>query len=380
MTIGIDARFFGPKGKGLGRYTQKLIETLEEIDQENDYVIFLRRENFDDFYPQNPRFKKVLADYHWYSVAEQIFFPFVIYRQKINLMHFPHFNVPILYFKPYVVTIHDLILRHFATRRASTLEPLIYRFKNIAYKIVIWLAIKRAKKIITVSEYVKNDVIRCFGVKLKKVAVTYEGAPEKNFLFPGLKYKLKEFGIAGHYLLYVGNAYPHKNLERLIKAFEILVGNFKKELQLVLVGEEDYFYQRLEEEARDSILINPEIIDRLIFTDFVSDEDLWLLYQNAALYVFPSLCEGFGLPPLEAMSWGVPVVSSGATCLPEVLGGAAIYFDAQNPQDMAEKINQVLTDESLSRTLVREGFEQIKKYSWRKMGEETLRVYFNITI
>jgi len=375
MIIGIDARFFGPRGKGLGRYTQKLIESLEELDGQNDYVIFLRRANFDEFQPKNPRFKKVLADFRWYGLTEQILFPAAIRRQKIDLMHFPHFNVPVFYFGRYLVTVHDLILRYFGTRRSSTLGAVKYYFKNLGYKVVFWLAVKRAEKIITVSDYVKKDLIKNFHFQPEKIVVTPEGAPPRSLPFPGLRYKLREFGLTKPYLIYVGNAYPHKNLERLIKAFEILTGDLKKDFQLALVGEEDYFYERLQAEAKDSILSEPEIFERIVFTDFVADEDLWLLYQNASLYVFPSLCEGFGLPPLEAMSQGVPVVCSGATCLPEILGEAAIYFDPLSPRDMAEKINQVLDDEKLRRDLIAKGFEQIKKYSWKEMGEETLKVY-----
>lgn len=375
MTIGIDARFFGPRGKGLGRYTQKLIEVLEEIDKQNDYVIFLRRENFEEYRPWNPRFKKVYAPWRWYGLGEQIFMPFAIWRQKIDLMHFPHFNVPIFYFGPFAVTIHDLILRHFPTRRASTLDPVSYRLKNLAYRLVIWLALKRAKKIITVSQFVKEDIIKSFGVVAEKIAVTHEGAPERSLPFPGFAYKLKEFGVIKPYLIYVGNAYPHKNLERLINAFEILIEKYKKSLQLVLVGEEDYFYQHLQDLARTAILRSVEVFDKIVFTDFVSDEDLWTLYQNSALYVFPSLCEGFGLPPLEAMSHGVPVAASKATCLPEILGDAAVYFDANKAADMAKKINRILENKNLRQDLIDKGYEQIKKYSWRRMGEETLKIY-----
>ncbi len=387
MIIGIDARFLGPKGKGLGRYTQKLIEALENIDQQNDYVIFLRRENFNEYQPKNPHFKKVLADYRWYSVAEQIFLPFVIVKQKVDLMHFPHFNVPIFCFKPYVVTIHDLILRHFSTRRASTLGPIKYWFKNLVYKIVFWLAIKRAKKIITVSNYVKNDLIKNFKLKPEKIAVTYEGAANINVkaqmspVSPSLSRLagragranvkiLEKYNINKPYLFYVGNAYPHKNLERLIEAFKILAEDFRRDFQLVLAGEEDYFYKRFKKDIKNDA-------NRVIFTGFVTDEELAVLYKSAKLYVFPSLCEGFGLPPLEAMSHGVPVVSSDATCLPEILGEAAIYFDPLSPRDMAEKMNKVLDNENLRRILVKQSFEQIKKYSWQRMGEETLEIYFN---
>jgi len=382
MTIGIDARFFGPKSKGLGRYTQKLVENLEKIDLKNQYVIFLRKENFDEYQPQNQNFKKILADYHWYSMVEQIFMPVNIYRQKVDLMHFPHFNVPVFYFGKFIVTIHDLILRHFPTRRASTLGFLKYWLKNLAYKIVIWLAIHRAIKIIAPSGYVKKDIISSFGVNGNKVVVTYEGSID-NLNLPQSSLESREGApplilrggrgaLNKPYFLYVGNAYPHKNLDNLIRAFEILVCDFKKDLQLVLVGEKDYFYQRLKNFVRQNF---PDAEDRIIFTGFVPDAEMDALYKNASLYVFSSLCEGFGLPPLEAMAHGVPIVSSDATCLSEILGDAAIYFDAKNPQDMAEKISKVLEDESLRQELISRGYEQIKKYSWQKMAEETLQVY-----
>jgi len=379
MRIGIDARFLGPKGKGLGRYTQKLIENLEKIDSQNQYVIFLRKENWDEYEPKSLRFKKVLADYRWYSLAEQIAMPSKIYREKVDLMHFPHFNVPVFYFGPFVVTIHDLILRRFPTRRASTLNPPIYLLKNFAYRLVIWLAIKRAKKIIAVSNYTKDDILRFFKVKPEKIEVIYEGTTQlawRNSFVANSKI-LEKYKIGKPYLLYVGNAYPHKNLERLIEAFKILIRTYQKNLQLVLVGEEDYFYRRLKKLV-SIVFESPREKQEIIFTDFVSDEELTDLYQNAALYVFSSLCEGFGLPPLEAMAHGIPVVSSCATCLPEVLGDAAVYFDAGSAQDIAEKINNVLGDKSLTEKLIAAGYEQIKKYSWRKMAEEMLETYRGI--
>ncbi|MBL7155462.1 MAG: glycosyltransferase family 4 protein, partial [Candidatus Portnoybacteria bacterium] len=139
--------------------------------------------------------------------------------------------------------------------------------------------------------------------------------------------------------------------------------------QLVLVGELDYFYQRL----RKMSSVVPS--GRIIFTDFVSDLDLNILYQNASLYVFPSLGEGFGLPPLEAMAFGLPVVCSKATCLPEVLGQAALYFDPENTEEMAEKIKQVLKDKKLQEKLIDQGFKRIQKYQWSKMAQETAEIY-----
>lgn len=401
MRIGIDARFFGPKAKGLGRYAQKLIEELEKIDDQNDYAVFLRRADFESWQPRSPRFKKVLADYRWYSLAEQFLFPFKLYSQKIDLMHFTHFNAPVLYFKPYVVTIHDLILQKFPTAKSTLFGRVNYFFKNIGYKIIIWLVLARAKKIIAVSQFVKDDIIKSFGVAPEKISVIYEGAPEPDVIASSARAErsnpadggdssgsprrfaprddesiLEKYEIKKPYLLYVGNAYPHKNLLLLAEALKILRRTGHPNLQLVLVGGEDYFYKKLKQENCDSAGVC--FGGGVIFAGFVPDIELEALYKNARAYVFPSLCEGFGLPPLEAMAYGVPVAASNATCLPEILGEAAYYFDAQDSNDMTAKIREVLADENLRQKLIAQGFEQIKKYSWRAMAEETAGVYLNV--
>jgi glycosyltransferase involved in cell wall biosynthesis len=420
IRIGIDARFYGPKQKGLGRYVQKLVENLERIvgddvivrserserrsnpvarlksmkllrrfasrndklsvasrNDQYEFVIFLRKENWSEYQPTSPNFKKVLADCQWYSLAEQILMPFQIRQAKVDLMHFPHFNVPVLYRKPFVITIHDLILKRFPTRRASTLGLIRYWLKNLAYQLVISSAIKRAKKIITVSSFTKNDILRYFRVEPKKVKVIYEGAP----ILSGVSFQsstLRMRSLQGHYsqgqtlkikkpyLLYVGNAYPHKNLERLILAFQKL-SEEKKDLQLVLVGELDYFYQRLQKQFSN--------IEGVVFADFVSDQELAGLYQNASLYVFPSLYEGFGLPPLEAMAYNLPVICSRASCLPEILGEAAIYFDPEDADDMVGKIKRALEDKDLQEKLILEGGKRIQRYSWEKMAQKVFEVY-----
>ena len=372
MRIGIDARFFGPKAKGLGRYTQKLIEELELIDSQNDYVIFLRQENFNEYQPKNEHFKKILADYRWYSLGEQLFFPWLIYRQKVDLMHFTHFNLPIFYFKPYIVTIHDLILQRFGTARGHLLGKIKYGFKSLGYKIIIRLAAWRSKKIITVSKYVKNDITKSFKIASDKIEVIYEGSPislgDEN-----VESGLSEYGIKRPYLLYVGNAYPHKNLPRLIEAFKILKEKDQPNLQLVLVGGEDYFYRQLKKEHCNASGVC--FGGGVIFTGYVPDKKLYSLYAGASVYVFPSLCEGFGLPPLEAMAQGVPVIASDTTCLPEILGEAAYYFNSKNSDEMAIKISEVLKNENLRKKLIENGFNQIRKYSWKKMAEETSKLY-----
>jgi len=367
--VGIDARFYGPIGKGLGRYTQEIVDNLIKLDTLNEYIIFLYKDNYDEFECDGERVKKIKVNIRWYTLAEQLIYPFIIWRARLDLMFFPHFNMPAFTPRKYIITIHDLILTKFPTVRATTLAPWLYKIKNLAYKIIIKLAVRRAKKIITVSNFTKNDLVDYFKLDKKKIVVTYEGVANLNKnrddLFTETQEDqkvLSKYNITKPYLLYVGNAYPHKNLESLV---EVLPEIRKKhsDLSLVMVGKEDYFYARLKENILEKT--------NIIFTDFVTDEDLEILFKNALVYVFPSKYEGFGLPPLEAMAKGCPVVSSNASCLPEILGEAAEYFDPENREEMKNSINKVIVDKKLRGDLIEKGYKQAKKYNWWECANET---------
>lgn len=369
MRIGIDARFYGSIGKGLGRYTQKLIEHLEHIDNKNQYVVFLRQENFEEYKPLNPNFKKVQADYSWYSFAEQIFFPFELKKHKLDLMHFPHFNVPLLYFGRFVITIHDLILTHFPTIKATKLNPLWYWIKYLAYKLAIYSGILRSETVITVSEFTKKDIAQKYGWAKDKIKVTYEACDDFcRVTNISSNQVLEKYGIIKKYILYVGNAYPHKNLEKLMDAFKDVSRVFP-EMRLALVGKEDFFYARLKKYTKDRQIGNVQ------FLGYVDDQELDVLYRFAECYVFPSLYEGFGLPPLEAMAKGTPVVSSDHACMKEVLGDAAYFVDARKSQELSQGILKVLKENKLKDQLVEKGYKQIEGYSWEKMAKETLDIY-----
>lgn len=370
MKIGIDARFFGPIGKGLGRYTEKLIENLEMIDRENEYFVFLRKANFEDYKPKNSNFKKVLADYRWYSFSEQVQFPRLLKQYELDLVHFPHFNVPLLYFGKFVVTIHDLILLHFPTVRSSTLGPLIFWIKFLLYRIVIRLAVARSNSIITVSEFTKKDILENYKkVPPEKISVTHEACEESFLQSPYEDEKiLARYDIIKPYIIYVGNAYPHKNLERLALAFKRITEK-EKDLKLVLVGNEDYFYRRLKE------FVGEKEIKNIIFTGYIPDHDLDTVYANAESFVWPSLYEGFGLPPLEAMNKGVPVISSDHPCMKEILGESVYYFNGRKKKEIFRAIIKVLSEESLRKKMIAGGREQVKKYSWKRMAKQTLEIY-----
>ncbi len=372
MKIGIDARFFGPGSKGLGRYTQKLIIHLEHIDHENEYVIFLRKENFDLYTPKNKNFTKVLADYQWYSFAEQIFFPITLYKQGCDIVHFPHFNVPLLYFKKFVVTIHDLILLRYPTRKASTLGAVFYWSKFLMYRIVIVRVVQKAKIIIAVSQFTKDDIQKQFKVADEKIVVIYEAAEIGVKLPKNTDEILKKYGIINSYMLYVGNAYPHKNLYALVDAFAHYKNDKGTIKKLVLVGTDDYFYRNLQ------LYITKNKIQDIIILHTIEDVLLRVLYERTQLFVFPSLYEGFGLPPLEAQLVGVPVLSSKQSCMQEVLSvDGAKYCDTEDIVAFSNAMKLVDSDKNLRQSLIMNGHKNVKQYSWQKMATQIHNIYTN---
>ncbi len=358
MRIGIDARFFNESG--VGRYLRNLISNLKSLDNQNEYFIFLLKKDYEKF-EETKNFKKVLADFKWYGLAEQFKYPGLLKNYNLDLVHFPHFNVPIFYKGKFIVTIHDLIHWHFNMARASTHGRIIYKLKQLGYRRVFNHAIYKSLSILVPSEYVKNQLISDWKINDKKILVTKEAAEDNLF---GKIGELPE-NVKKPFIFFVGNAHPHKNVEGLIKAFLILRKNYQY-MQLVLSGKDSYFWKKIKNkfEQKD-----------IIYTGFVADDKLSKLYSEASVYVEPSFEEGFGIPILEAMGIGVPVVSSNAGSLPEVGGDAALYFDPKNIEEMASKIQLILNSEKLRNELIEKGKLRVKQFSWKKLAEETLKEY-----
>ncbi len=369
--IGIDARFYGPEGTGIGRYVEKLLENLELIDQKNEYFVFLRTSNFHLYNPKNPNFTKIKADARWYSVKEQVIMPAILVKEKLDLVHFPHFNVPLLYPGKFVVTIHDLTKSNFGSSAASTKIAPVYLTKQNIYKLTLRQAVTRAKIVFTPSQYVKTQLVTNMKVDSKKIAVTPEGADE--FYEPQLspsEGKIKEvfgkYSVKSPYVIFVGNTYPYKNIKVLLES----LAQIPTDLKFVCVSPRNSFLDRVIREAEEL-----GVRSRLITPGFVPDEELKVLLNQALCFVFPSLSEGFGLPGLEAMGVGCPVIAAKATSLPEVYADAAIYFDPRDPKELVRKINSLTKEPKIRNNMVALGYQQVRKYSWKKMAEETLGVY-----
>ena len=374
MRIGIDARIWGSSSRGVGRYIQNLVENLEKVDRKNHYFIFLRENGFKSYQPKNKNFHKVLADVPWYGAKEQVMMPGIFSASNLDLLHVPHFNVPLLYQGKMVVTIHDLTMLKFGGRETSTLPAPIFYAKRAGLRLVTESAARRSAAVIVLSQFVKVDVAKTFGITAKKIFVTYEagilagkGRADREREIENV---LEKYRITKPYFLYVGAFYPHKNVDRLTEAIKILNEKLKKPAQLVLAGGKDVFLERIVRKALEGGALR-----YISLTDHVTDADLIDLYLEAEAYVQPSLSEGFGLQTVEAMALGVPVVQSNASCLPEIGGDAALYFDPYNPRDIAEKLSQVLGKPAVRQKLIEKGRARAKEFSWEKMARETLEVY-----
>ncbi len=369
MRIGIDARMYGVKAAtGIGGYIQNLIEQLAKIDSDNEYILFMNDPAFSEFQPQNSRFKKIKVDIKWYSWAEQLIFPIILFRYNLDLVHFPNFNTPIFYFKKSVVTIHDI-------------TPIFYpgpivkksKIRRLAYWLVLRLSILKAKTIITPSNHTKDGITKHLKIKTKKIKVVYLGFDSKlvnRSSQPEINQVLSKYAITKPYLLYLGVWRDHKNLVGLIKAFAILRIKNQLDYQLVLGGAADQNYPEISQAINESPVKN-----QIITPGFIAEKELGLIYQGAKLFVLPSFCEGFGLVALEAIHCQIPVVSSQSTSLPEILGDSAVYFDPADPKDIAQKISNVATNKDLINTMVSKGQKQLLKYDWCQCAQTTLNIY-----
>ncbi|MBU1200112.1 glycosyltransferase family 4 protein [Patescibacteria group bacterium] len=364
MQIGIDARLYGNKHTGIGRYTRNLILALAQADRKNTYVIFGNQDIKSEI-ESLKKFKFVKLNTPIYSFAEQIINPFIFARAKLDLLHVPHFNAPIFYPGKLVITIHDLI-KHISTGKESTTRsPQVYWIKQLAYRFAVAINIRKAKIIITPSKFWKDNLVNNYNLNPQKVHVTYEAVDKALKVDVKIKpsHIFKKYNLRKPFVIYTGNLYPHKNINFLVSAIKNFNKIHKHQLTLAIVCARSVFENKINKN------------NHVHYLGFVPDNDLAVLYSQALALVHPSLIEGFGLTGLEAMAAGLPVLSSDATCLPEVYSNAALYFDPYNQKSLILRLEQIMGDREVLKNLKAKGFLRVKRFSWTKTARETIKAY-----
>lgn len=366
MRIGIDARMMSAQtSRGIGRYVEELVRAMIAVEPEHRYVL-VTRQSIHPF-SSNPSVETVVADVPWYGIREQIEMPGIFRNLKCDVLHVPHWNVPVLTSGPIVITIHDLLLRHEPkSTRLSTRGPIVSAIKRLGYRITLAAALMHAKAILVPTKFVANDLRDLYPSASSKIVVTGEGISERTPFAEDVTPKPPR----QDYLLYVGSAYPHKGLDLLLDAWGELEVKHPS-LHLKIAGSEDVFMQRLKIEAQRRGL------PRVEFLGYVGDESLAKLYHEAVALVMPSRFEGFGLTPLEAIQAGCPVVSSDAAALVEVLGeDGAFFFQSGSKNDILSAIERVLADQVAAREKTKRILPILQaNHDWKKAASLTLGAY-----
>ncbi|MBI5357117.1 glycosyltransferase family 4 protein [Candidatus Collierbacteria bacterium] len=344
--IVIDARLSGLEHAGIGRYVEMLTRHIELKSQNSKLKVNTI----------NPKIKH-------YTLAEQIQMPGILRLEKPDLVHFPHFNVPLFYNKPFVVTIHDLLWHEQVGPTATTLPVWIYWLKYLFYRLVLRHAVLKSRAIIVPSNWVKKKIVERFPEAEGKINVIYEGVSEV-FKGPALPQQGRAF-VDSPYIIYTGSLYPHKNVNIILD----ILPRFP-EIKFVVACARNVFWEKFRKEVE-----NRGLKDMIVLAGFVPDNELAALYRNALAFVFPSKSEGFGLPGLEAMAAGCPVVSSNAGSLPEVYGNAVLYFDPKNETELIEKIGEIRDNQGYRKKMIELGQQRAKMFGWKRCAEETLKIY-----
>jgi glycosyltransferase involved in cell wall biosynthesis len=365
MRVAIDARKL--HDFGIGTYIRNLLRQLSRLDRDTDFVVLCRPEDRESLASLGENFRAVAETAGNYSIAEQVKVPLALKREGVTLFHAPHYVLPPLVRCKSVVTIHDCIHLMFPQYLPNRIA--------LAYaRASIGLAAKRATRVLTVSESSKRDILRYVDTQPDKIDVIYNAYDERFGVEPREEdvVRVRErFQLHDEFVLYAGNVKPHKNVERLIQAFHLVRQRGLDRLKLVIIGDEVSRYAALRRAVHKH-----QLHKYVRFLGYLPEETLAVMYRLAGVFVFPSLYEGFGLPPLEAMASGTPVVTSNVSSLPEVAGDAAVLVNPYEPEAIASGIATVLTDERIRRDLRAKGLERARQFSWEASVRRVRDIYF----
>jgi glycosyltransferase involved in cell wall biosynthesis len=367
VRIAIDARKL--HDYGIGTYIRNLLRHLGRLDHETEYVVLCREEDCEAADQFGENFRPVIASSAPYSLREQLQIPMRLRREGVELFHAPHYVLSPLTPCRSVVTIHDCIHLMFPQ----------YLPNRLAYgyaRTFLWSAARRSDRVLTVSETSKRDIMRLLGMDAGRVVVIPNAIDERFWTVPSEEEvtRVRErFLLTDPFILYAGNIKPHKNLERLLEAFFRVRKRGLTDIRLLIIGDEISKYAVLRRTVH-----RHNLHKHVRFLGFVPDATLAVLYRLASAFVFPSLYEGFGLPPLEAMASGTPVVTSNVSSLPEVVGDAAVLIDPYDADAIADGIHRVLTEPALREGLRARGLARAREYSWERSVRQIRDIYSEV--
>jgi glycosyltransferase involved in cell wall biosynthesis len=364
LRIAIDARKLGDYG--IGTYVRNLLRHLSRIDSTTEYVILCRVQDCGVVEELGENFRAVPEPAAAYSFSEQLRIPMDLRREGADLFHAPHYVLPPLVPCRSIVTIHDCIHLRFPQYLSGRLA---YAYARSS----LWVATHRSNRVLTVSEASKRDILRYFHVPETKIDVIYNAIDERFGEPPDdeeVSRVRERYQLNDPFILYAGNIKPHKNLERLIEAFQMLRRGNLEHVKLLIIGDEISKYATLRRAVHKY-----KLHKHVRFFGFVPDRTLAVLYRLARVFVFPSLYEGFGLPPLEAMASGTPVITSNVSSLPEVVGDAAVLIDPYRSDAIADAIQRVLTEPVLHEELRRRGLQRVRDFSWERSVRRVREIY-----
>ena len=364
MRVAIDARKL--HNFGIGTYTRNLLRHLARIDRENEYVLLCQQPDLGIGAQLGPNFRTVLEPSPNYSIREQFHVPWVLHRERPDVFHAPHYVMPPAVRCRSIVTIHDCVHLMFP-------QYLPNRAASLYVKASMWSAARRSRKILTVSEASKRDIIRFLNIPAEKVVVVYNAIDERFGVAPSdeaITRVRERYQLDHRFVLYVGNIKPHKNLVRLVEAFDRLRARGFDDLTLLIIGDEISKLPALRRAVHSH-----KLHKHVRFLGYLPDDTLAILYRLADVFVFPSLYEGFGLPPLEAMACGAPVVTSNVSSLPEVTGDAAVLVDPYDTASIADGVAKVLSDPTLRDEMRVKGIARAREFSWERSVSRTREIY-----
>ena len=364
MKIAIDARKL--RDYGIGTYIRNLVRHLARIDRTTEYVLIVQPADIEIASELGDNFRTVPDWSRSYSLREQFSIPLDLRREKVDLFHAPHYVLPPLTPCKSVVTIHDCIHLRFP-------QYLPNRLGYVYARSSLWIATHRATRVLTVSETSKRDILRYFHVPESKIDVIYNAIDERLGEAPSdaeMAQVRERYQLNDPFVLYAGNIKPHKNLERLIEAFHTLRRGGLENVKLLIIGDEISKYATLRRTVH-----RYKLHKHVRFFGFVPDATLAILYRLARVFVFPSLYEGFGLPPLEAMASGTPVITSNVSSLPEVVGDAAMLIDPYEPDAIAGAMRRVLMEDRLRDDMRERGLARAREFSWDRSVRRVRQIY-----